>query len=79
MVEAFHLALRRRRNAALIRRGELPFKDEVFRPKWLLCGITGLAVGAVVSGLGASLAVATVGALALPALLAAGGVWFLRQ
>ena len=76
--EGVHLALRGRRNAALTAAGELPYKDEVFRPKWKLLVPAGVIASAVATGLGASLVVAVVAALALPVLLAAAGLYFFR-
>lgn len=78
-VEAFHLALRRRRNARFIDAGELPYKDEVFRPKWQLLGPMGALSSGVARALGASLPAAAGAALVFPLLLALLGVWFLRR
>jgi hypothetical protein len=77
--EALHLALRRQRNATFINVGELPYKDEVFRPKWLLLGAAGMLLSGGSRALGASLFAALAAALVLPALLALAGIWFLRR
>lgn len=77
--ECLTLALRRRRNAALAAAGELPFKDDFFRAKWGLLGAAGVVAGALARGLGTSFAVAIAAALALPALLAALGLYFIAR
>lgn len=77
--EALHLGMRRRRNARFIVAGELPYKDEVFRPKWLLLGATGIVAAGIGRGLGASPLVAMGAALVPAVLLALAGIWFLRR
>lgn len=77
--ESMLLILRRRRNARFIDAGELPYKDEVFRPRWRLLGAMGMVLSAAARGIGASQPAAMGAALLLPALLALAGVWFLRR
>ncbi|MCA9640483.1 MAG: hypothetical protein KC492_07285, partial [Myxococcales bacterium] len=73
-----HLALRRARNARFIAAGEPPWKDEIFRPKWGLLGAASAIIGAIASGLGATLPILICVALVPPLLLALLGVVYLR-